>query len=109
MIDLRTGCAGLDDLVNLMSASPILRAVSIENVYLSDRAILSQMHELLEFLDITLSITSMTLVPVDRDSDGSQWEAVWARLCSRVDCSTVRPQLPRPHLESVEISASTHR
>ncbi|KAF9384690.1 hypothetical protein CPB97_005457 [Podila verticillata] len=89
MIDLSTGCPGLDDLVDLMSVSPILRAVSIENVDLDDKVTKSQFQDLLEFLDDTPSITNVALVPLNKHLNEELWEAVWARLCSRVDFSTI--------------------
>ncbi|KAG0345823.1 hypothetical protein BG005_001082 [Podila minutissima] len=58
VINLRVGSLGLDSLVDLMSVNPSLRAISIENVDLSDKATESQLHGLLDFLDRTPSINN---------------------------------------------------
>ncbi|KAF9314640.1 hypothetical protein BG003_003977 [Podila horticola] len=89
VINLSTGCPGLDYLVNLMSVNPGLRAVSIEYVDLGNKTVESQFQDLLDFLDNTLSITSVAFVPFDQYSREAQWEAVWTRLCSRVDYSNI--------------------
>ncbi|KAF9285916.1 hypothetical protein BGZ74_001386 [Mortierella antarctica] len=68
VINLRVGSLGLDNLVDLMSVNPSLRAISIENVDLSDKATESQLHGLLNFLDRTPSINNLDIQLMYRDT-----------------------------------------
>ncbi|KAG0028257.1 hypothetical protein BGZ82_008522 [Podila clonocystis] len=84
----RLGSPGLDDLVDLMSVNPSLRAVSIENVDLRDKATESQLYELLDFLDHTPSITNVCLVAKESQLQ-EKWDVVWGRMYSRIDRNTI--------------------
>lgn len=83
-----TGCPGLDDLVDLMSVNPNLRAVIIDGVDVDDKATEVQLQGLLDYLDETPSVTSVSLAPLS-SSDPSRypekWGALWVRLCARVE------------------------
>ncbi|KAF9218037.1 hypothetical protein BGZ59_000011 [Podila verticillata] len=87
-----TGCPGLDDLVDLMSVNPNLRAVTIDGVDVDDKATETQLRGLLDYLDETPSVTSVSLTPLS-SSDPSRypekWGALWVRLCSRVECRNI--------------------
>ncbi|KAG0347548.1 hypothetical protein BG005_012015 [Podila minutissima] len=86
-----TGCPGLNDLVDLMSVNPNLRAVTIDCVDLDDKAIETQLQGLLDYLDDTPFITSVSLAPSRPSSSPcpEKWRALWARLSSRVDLSNI--------------------
>ncbi|KAF9336275.1 hypothetical protein BG006_009122 [Podila minutissima] len=88
VINLRVGFLGFDNLVDLMSVNSSLRAISIENVDLSDKATESQLHGLLDFLDRTPSITSVCLTMKGSQSQ-EQWGSVWGRMYSRIDRNTI--------------------
>lgn len=85
VIDVRSEFPGLDDLVNLMSVNPNLRAISIENVDLNEKTTEAQLHGLLDFIDCTPSITNVCLMPSGLNETQKLWEAVWARMYSRID------------------------
>ncbi|KAG0334748.1 hypothetical protein BG000_008071 [Podila horticola] len=85
-VDPKVSDTGLGDLAELISISPRLTAVSIENIGLEDDHTREELSRFLDILDKHLTITCVYLNPGQEfDMDTLKyWRRIWVRLISRI-------------------------